>query len=85
MIDLLTECKRMRTLMISAQETVLDIVTAWPGTVEVFRCYDEQAGLCICCQMLFEPLHRVASACALDLDELLARLNACAVAQGRPS
>jgi iron-sulfur cluster repair protein YtfE (RIC family) len=60
---------------ISANMTVLDVVSEYPGTEAVFRSYDEQVGKCICCQMLFEPVQRVAGKYNLNLSELLAKLN----------
>jgi len=55
--------------------TVLDVVSKYRQTEAVFRKYDEQAGECICCQSLFEPLKGVAEKYGLDLDMLLADLK----------
>ncbi len=44
---------------ISADMTVLDIVSKYPETEAIFKSYDEQAGECICCQMLFESVQQV--------------------------
>lgn len=60
---------------ITAGMTVLDIVSQYPATVAVFRSYDEQAGDCICCQMLFETVLNVAESYQLNLTELLTKLN----------
>jgi len=56
--------------------TVLNIVSRYRQTESVFKKYDEQAGECICCQALFEPLKEVAEKYDLDLKRLLADLEA---------
>ena len=60
---------------ISLDMTVLDIVSAYPHTEETFKSYDAQAGECICCQMLFEPLAKVVEKYQIDHKEFLAKLN----------
>ena len=60
---------------ISADMTVLDIVSEYPETEAVFRSYDERVGECICCQRLFETVQQVAEKYNLDLAELLEKLN----------
>ncbi|NOQ41956.1 MAG: DUF1858 domain-containing protein [Desulfuromusa sp.] len=61
---------------ISADMTVLEIVTEHPETEVVFKSYDERVGECICCQRLFETVQQVAERYRLDLAEFLAELNA---------
>ncbi|NQT68460.1 MAG: hypothetical protein HQ552_02655 [Desulfobacteraceae bacterium] len=51
--------------------TVLDVVSRYKKTEAVFKQYDKQAGVCICCQALFEPLSNVAEKYGLDLLRLL--------------
>ena len=63
---------------IHADMTVLDIVAAHKATEAVFRARDEQAGECILCQALFETVGAVAERYGLDLDALLADLEAAA-------
>lgn len=60
--------------------TVLDVVSRYRETEDVFKKYDEQAGECICCQALFDPLKDVAEKYKLDLEKLMADLES--VAQG---
>jgi len=60
--------------------TVLDVVSRYRETQDVFKKYDEQAGECICCQALFDPLKDVAEKYKLDLEKLMADLES--VAQG---
>ncbi len=52
---------------IHPEMTVLDVVSRHRETEAVFKQYDEQAGECICCQALFEPLKNVAANYNLDL------------------
>lgn len=61
---------------IAAEMTVLDIVGQYPATEAVFHSYDEQAGECVCCQMLFESVQDAAQKYNLNLAELLTKLNA---------
>lgn len=56
--------------------TVLEVVSRYRETDAVFRKYDAQAGECICCQALFEPLRSVAEKYGLDLASVLADLEA---------
>ena len=62
-------------IKISSDMTVLDIVSAYKETVDVFQKYDKHAGECICCNALFESLDKVASKYRIDLDKLLNDLN----------
>jgi len=56
--------------------TVLDVVSRWRETETVFKRYDAQAGECICCRSLFESVQDVAEKYHLDLEMLLADLEA---------
>jgi len=56
--------------------TVLDIVDRYPQTEKVFRKYDREAGVCLCCQALFESLRGMAEKYDLNLEMLLEGLNA---------
>lgn len=56
---------------ITADMTVLDVVHRYRQTENVFKKYDEQAGVCICCQALFEPLRTIAQRYGLVLEGLL--------------
>jgi hypothetical protein len=60
---------------ITPEMTVLDVVHQYRQTEEVFRKYDEQAGVCICCQALFDPLRTVAQRYGLALEGLLIDLE----------
>ncbi len=56
--------------------TVLDVVSLYTGSEAIFRKYDEQAGVCICCQALFETLKDVVENYGLDLEKLLVDIEA---------
>ncbi len=63
---------------ISAQSVLLDILTEYPAAVEIIKEYDEAAGVCLCCEMLFATLAEIAEKYGLDRNELITRL--CALA-----
>lgn len=56
---------------ISPEMTVLDVISRFRKTEDVFKKYDKAAGECICCQALFDPLRKVAAKYGLDLEKLL--------------
>ena len=58
--------------------TVLDIIHHYRETEAVFKAYDAQAGVCICCSALFETLEDVSAAYGIDRDELLGALRQAA-------
>ncbi len=58
--------------------TVLDVVSRYRRTEAVFRKYDDKAGVCLCCDALFEPLWEVTDKYGLDLAALMADLKASA-------
>jgi len=60
---------------IHPEMTVLDVVSRYRKTETVFKNYDKQAGVCICCQALFEPLSKVAVRYGLNLEKLLEKLE----------
>jgi iron-sulfur cluster repair protein YtfE (RIC family) len=55
--------------------TILDVVSQYRGTEAVFRRYDAAAGVCLCCQALFDSLEEAARKYGLDLETLLADLE----------
>lgn len=64
--------------VISPGMTILDVVSQYRHTENVFKQYDEMAGVCLCCQALFDPLKDVAERYGLDLKQLIADLAAAA-------
>jgi hypothetical protein len=69
---------------ITPDMTVLDVVNRYRETEAVFRKYDEQAGVCICCQALFETIGEVASKYRLDLDQFLSDLEEAVFPENPP-
>jgi hypothetical protein len=61
---------------ISPEMTVLEILSNCRKTESVFKKYDHQAGECICCNALFEPLEKVAVKHGLNLKGLICELEA---------
>ncbi len=59
---------------ITPEMTLLDIISRHRETEAVFRKYDEQADVCLCCQALFDPLKTVAEKYGLDLKQILTDL-----------
>ena len=55
--------------------TVLDVVSRYGKTEAVFKQYDKQAGVCICCHALFKPLSKVAVRYGFNLEKLLEDLE----------
>lgn len=66
---------------ISEDMVLLDILSDYPQTEAILRSYDGQAGECICCQRLFDPLKVVIKEYRLDEKELLSKLNTAAQSQ----
>ena len=64
------------TNVFCADMTLLDVVSRCRQTEAVFRKYDERAGVCLCCQALFETLGETARKYGLDLRQLLSDLEA---------
>ncbi|MDZ7761789.1 MAG: hypothetical protein U5L00_16235 [Desulfovermiculus sp.] len=64
----------MNTPPITPDMTILEVVSTYRETEEVFRRYDNQAGECICCNALFDTLQGVAAKYGLNQQELLAQL-----------
>ena len=56
--------------------TILEVFSRYRQTEAVFKRYDEKAGVCLCCQALFDPLKDVADKHNLDLRKLIADLKA---------
>ncbi|MFZ5452598.1 MAG: hypothetical protein ACOZF2_12145 [Thermodesulfobacteriota bacterium] len=65
---------------ITRDMTILEVVSRFRQTEPVFRRYDEEAGVCLCCQALFDPLQEVARKYGLNLPSLLADLERAAAA-----
>ena len=70
---------------ITSSMTVLDIVSRHRESEAVFKRWDHEAGICICCHALFETLQDLADRYALDLDRLVAELHRAAERGAVPS
>ncbi|WP_321493803.1 hypothetical protein [uncultured Desulfobacter sp.] len=66
------------TCLIEPVMTVLDIVSKYSATQEVFKHWDGRAGECICCNALFESLETVTEKYKLNLSALIEELTAAA-------
>jgi len=60
---------------ITADATLLDIVSKWPATDTVFRRYDDVAGVCLCCNCLFDTVEEISKKYALDLSSIMREIN----------
>lgn len=58
--------------------TLLEVLSRYRRTEEVFRSYEQQAGVCLLCQALFDTLVEVAAKYGLDLERMLEDLEAVA-------
>ena len=63
---------------INPKMTILDVVSEFRSTEKVFKKYDKEAGACLCCEALFDPLWKVAEQYGLDLEQLLSDLKEAA-------
>jgi hypothetical protein len=61
--------------VITPAMSLLEIVELSPQAEEVFHQYDDEAGCCLLCNNLFDPLEEVARIYSLDLNQILAKLR----------
>ncbi|MCR3955063.1 MAG: hypothetical protein NUK57_02135 [Gudongella sp.] len=61
--------------MIRKEDKILDIVSDYPQTEEIFKPYDEIIGKCVMCSHLFETVEEFSNMYGLDMGELLEKLN----------
>jgi hypothetical protein len=69
---------------ISPDMTILEVLYRFRQTEQVFRRYDAAAGVCLCCQALFDSLEEVAQKYGPDLKRLLDDLDETASAMRLP-
>ena len=62
-------------MMIRGQDKILDIVSDYPQTEEIFKPYDEIVGKCVMCNHLFETVEEFSDMYGLDVEDLLKKLN----------
>jgi hypothetical protein len=63
---------------ITPEMTILEVLCQFRQTEQVFNRYEAGAGVCLCCQALFDSLEEVARKYELDLNLLLADLEQAA-------
>lgn len=61
---------------VHAEMTLLDVIARHRQTEAVFRNYDQKAGVCLCCEALFDTLKGACDKYGLELDKLLSDLEA---------
>jgi hypothetical protein len=61
--------------IITPNMSLLEIVELSPQSEEVFHQYDDEAGCCLLCNNLFDPLEEVAGIYSLDVNQILAKLK----------
>ena len=67
--------KSDKKLTIAPDMTILDVVSRYRWTEAVFRQYDEKAGVCLCCEALFDPLSTIAEKYNFNLEKLITDLE----------
>lgn len=63
---------------IRPEMTILDVVSRYRQAEAIFAKYDEKAGVCLCCEALFDSLQETAERYGLNLEKLLTDLNTAA-------
>lgn len=61
--------------MLTKEMQILDIVSEYPETEEIFRAYDEEANRCVLCNNLFDSLEDFSVEYDIDLGNLISKLN----------
>ncbi len=67
---------------VSAEMTVLDLISTFKETQEVIRAFDAQAGECILCNSLFDSLRGMTEKYGLDLNIVMQEVRRVAHKQG---
>jgi len=63
---------------VTPKMTLVEIMSQWRASEDIFKAYEAQAGTCLRCQALFLTLEEAAQKYNLDLTKLVAELNALA-------
>jgi hypothetical protein len=63
---------------VTPQMTLIEVMSQWRSSEEIFKAYEPQAGTCLRCHALFNTLEETAQKYHLDMTKLLADLNALA-------
>jgi ADP-dependent NAD(P)H-hydrate dehydratase / NAD(P)H-hydrate epimerase len=73
--NIMSEVSSKKDQRVTPDMTVLNVIDRYRNTEAVFRKYDDQAGVCICCQALFDTIEDMAAKYRLNLDQLLLELE----------
>ena len=65
----------MHSSLVTPDMTLLDVVSRFRATEDVFRSYDEHAGVCLLCKHLFDDLESICARYSIDLREMLEKLE----------
>jgi hypothetical protein len=63
---------------VTPKMTLVEIMSQWRASEDIFKAYEAQAGTCLRCHALFLTLEEAAQKYNLDLTKLVAELNALA-------
>ena len=63
---------------VTPEMTLVEVMSQWRSSEDIFNAYEAQAGTCLRCHALFDTLEEAAQKYHLDLTKLLADLNALA-------
>jgi hypothetical protein len=63
---------------VTPEMTLVEVMSQWRASEEIFKAFEPQAGTCLRCHALFLTLEEAARKYNLDLTKLLADLNALA-------
>ncbi len=72
---MMKESEMNKARQITPEMTILEVIDRYRETETVFKKYDEQTGVCLCCQALFNTLAEMAEKYRLNLDRLLLDLE----------
>ncbi len=72
---MMKESEMNKARRITPEMTILEVIDRYRETETVFKKYDEQTGVCLCCQALFETLGEVAAKYQLNLNQILEDLE----------
>ncbi|OPY13077.1 MAG: hypothetical protein A4E70_02043 [Syntrophus sp. PtaU1.Bin005] len=64
-----------KTLVVTPEMTVLDVVSQHRETEKIFKRLEEETGSCVCCQGLFLSVGEAAERFGFDLERVLSDLN----------
>jgi hypothetical protein len=63
---------------VTPRMTLVEVMSQWRASEEIFKAYESEAGTCLRCHALFDTLEEAALKYHLDLEKLLSDLNSLA-------